>query len=298
MRAATKGTLQVALAAGGWGTWALFLRPAGLPASWTSVLILSVIALAALAPALARRGGRRSLSLWALLALAAATDAGNYVFYFGALSRGPIAVAVLTHYLAPVVVAALAPLLLREPLGKRTPWSLAASLCGLALIVLGGEGLSGAALPAALFGAASALFYGVNTLVSKKLLGPFSSAELLAYHCALAAGLLALVTHDPLPPWRAFVWAPLAGALLLGAGGGALFYAGLRAIPSQRAAVLTYLEPLVAALVGAVAFGERLGAAGLAGGALILAGGAAIALAPVEDTEKTLTPGASRAGAP
>lgn len=287
MRAETKGTIAVALAACGWGTWALFLRGAGLPAAWTSVLILSVIALASLGPALLRRGPRRAPALFALLALAAATEAGNYLFYFGALARGPIAIAVLTHYLAPVVVAALAPVVLREPLGRRTPLSLVASLCGLSLLVLGGGGLSGAALPAAIFGATSALFYGANTIVSKKLLGPFSNAELLSYHCALAALLLALVTRDPLPPWRAFLWAPLAGAIVLGAGGGALFYAGLRAIPSQRAAVLTYLEPLVAAIVGAAAFGERLGLAGIAGGALILAGGAAVALSPMEDTEKT-----------
>jgi drug/metabolite transporter (DMT)-like permease len=44
--------------------------------------------------------------------------------------------------------------------------------------------------------------------------------------------------------------------------------------------VLTYLEPLVAALVGYFFFAEPLGPAGLVGGALIIAGGAAVALSP------------------
>jgi drug/metabolite transporter (DMT)-like permease len=199
-------------------------------------------------------------------------------------------VAVLTHYLAPVVVAAFAPLLLREPLGRRTPWALLASLAGLSLLVLGQVfGAGGAAGPAALLGAASALFYGANTLVSKKLLGPLSNAELLSYHCALSALILAGLAPEPPPSLRAFLWLPLAGALLVGAAGGALYYAGLRVIPAQRASVLTYLEPLVAAVVGALVFGERLGAAGLLGAALILGGGVFIVLAPVEDTEnKTL----------
>ena len=288
MRSDLRGTLAVAAAACGWGTWALFLRGHGLPPSWQSVMILSVMALASLPAALSRRGPRRATSVWAFLLLAAATVAGNFILYFSALDRGPIAVAVLTHYLAPVVVAACAPFFLREALGRRTPWALFGSLTGLALLVLGG-GVTGAALPTAVLGGASALFYGANTLVSKKLLGPLTGAELLSYHCALSAALLALLSREPLPPLRGFLWLPLAGALVIGAGGGALYYAGLRAIPAQRAAVLTYLEPLVAALVGAIAFGERLSAAGLAGAALILASGAWVALAPVDDTEATIS---------
>jgi drug/metabolite transporter (DMT)-like permease len=278
------GTLLVALAASSWGTWALFLRGSGLPPSWQSVLILSVIALASLPFAIRRRGARRSLSGWTLLGVAALTDAGNYLCYFGALDRGPIAVAVLTHYLAPVVVAGLAPLVLREPLGRRTMGALGASLAGLALLVLGDGGLPQAALPTAVLGLLSALFYGGNTLVTKKLFDQFDPSEVLSYHCAVAALLLALTAREPLPAASAFLWAPLAGALLLGACGASAFYAGLRSIPAQRAAVLTYLEPVVAALVGALFFGERLGPAGVLGAALILAGGATVALAPAPVT--------------
>jgi drug/metabolite transporter (DMT)-like permease len=279
------GTLLVALAAGGWGTWALFLRGSGVPPAWQSALILSVIGLAALPSALLRRGNRRRSGSWALLGVAALTDAGNYICYFGALFRGPIAVAVLTHYLAPVVVAGLAPAVLREPLRRRTVIALGASLAGLALLVLGDGGLPRTALWTALLGAVSALFYGGNTLVTKKLFEDFSPAEVLSYHCLLAALLVAGSAREPAPALSAFLWSPLCGALLLGACGASLFYAGLRRIPAQRAAVLTYLEPVVAAMVGALFFGERLGPAGVVGATLILGGGVAVALAPVTVVE-------------
>lgn len=273
------GTFLVALAAAGWGTWALFLRGHALPPAWQSAMILLVIALVWLPPALfaSARRTRRSRLAWVLLFAAAVTDAGNYLCYFGALDRGPIALAVLTHYLAPVVVAVLAPVFLREALTRRTAGALAVSLCGLALLVLGEGGLAGAPGRTAALGAGSAVFYGLNTLLTKKLLDEFAASELLAYHCLLSAGMVAMFA-GPLPALSAFLWAPLAGALLLGACGAALFYVGLSRIPASRAAILTYLEPLVAALVGFFFFAEPLGPAGLAGGALIVAGGAAVVL--------------------
>lgn len=281
-RSQTLGTAMVALAAIGWGTWALFLRGHGPQPIWQSVLVLLVISAASLPQAL-RTTLRHPRRAWLLLALLGFFEAGNYLLYFAAIDRGPIAVGVLTHYLAPVVVSALAPLYLREPLGRRTPLALGCSLVGLALLVLSGGGLSGAALPAALLGAGSAFFYAGTTLVSKKLLAEFTTAQLLGFHSMVAALLLAamaMVAREPLPALRAFLWSPLAGALVVGTGGGTLFYLGLSRIPAQRAAVLTYLEPLVAAMVGVVAFGETLALPGLAGAALILGGGAAIVLLP------------------
>jgi drug/metabolite transporter (DMT)-like permease len=274
------GTLCVALAAASWGTWALFLRGHGLPPVWQALMILITIALAALPQAL-RASLRRPARTagWGLLGLAALADAGNYFCYFAALDRGPIALAVLTHYLAPVVVAALAPLLLRERLTARTRAALAVSLCGLALLVLGDGGLPYASVATAILGACSALCYGANTVITKKLLDSFSPAEVLAYHCLLSAALIGVAAGGP-PPARAFLWSPILGALFLGAASGWLFYFGLRLVPASRAAVLTYFEPLVAALVGYHWFAEPMGPAGVVGGLMIAAGGIAVALWP------------------
>jgi len=121
MRSFWLGTAAVCAAAGGWGLWALFLRGSGLPPAWQSVLILSVIALLWLAPALSPRGRPTTLARpprrWLDLGLLGAADAGNYLLYFAAVDRGPLALAVLTHYLAPVLVALAAPAFLGERLG-------------------------------------------------------------------------------------------------------------------------------------------------------------------------------------
>ena len=48
------------------------------------------------------------------LVIVGIADAGNMLLYFLALDRGPIVVAVLSHYLAPTLVALAAPLVLAE----------------------------------------------------------------------------------------------------------------------------------------------------------------------------------------
>ncbi|MBS2022532.1 MAG: DMT family transporter [Deltaproteobacteria bacterium] len=279
------GTICVALGAMGWGTWALFVRGRDLAPVWLSAMILVVIAACSLPLALTGKGrphqSPRPARMWWLLALLGFFDAGNYILYFGAVQRGPLAVAVLTHYLAPVVVAVAAPLVLKERLGARTPVALAISLGGLVLLVLGAGGFTGHAGTTALLGGGSAFFYGANTLLSKKLFTDFSLLEVLGWHVLVSALLLVVVAQVqclPMPPVALFLWKPLLGAVLLGVGCAVLFYLGLDRIPAQRAAVLTYLEPVVAALVGFVWFAEPLSPLGLAGMALIVASGVAVAL--------------------
>lgn len=289
-------TLLVALSAGAWGTWSLFSRSSGVAPIWQSSFILLVIGLCTLPLALAstRQAPPRARTLWLLVLLLGLFDAGNYVFFFSAIERGPVGVAVLAHYLAPVIVAALAPALLGEALGRRTPGALLASLVGLGLLLFGSGRSQAGALPAALLGGASAFFYAGNTLVSKRLLGPFTGAELLSYHCLLASLLLAGAAPfvaGPAPALGLLLGKTLAGALLLGCGAGAVFYLGLARIPAQRAAVLTYFEPLVAALVGVLAWGERLDALSVLGAVLIVAGGVLVATA--DDGAVGATPGAS-----
>ena len=51
-----------------------------------------------------------------------------------------------------------------------------------------------------------------------------------------------------------------------------LFFAGLRRVGPTAASILSTLEPVVTVALAFVAFGESLGPAQLAGGALVLAG--------------------------
>jgi lipopolysaccharide transport system permease protein len=94
----------------------------------------------------------------ALLVLGVA-DAGSVGFYFAAIDRGPVAVAVLSHYLAPILVTLAAPLLLGERRSRRALTAAVISLFGIGLLVWHpGEQM---ALVTAGLGAASAVFYAL-----------------------------------------------------------------------------------------------------------------------------------------
>lgn len=64
----------------------------------------------------------------------------------------------------------------------------------------------------------------------------------------------------------------------------ALFYGGLRTVPSSVAAVVTLLEPLTAALLAVLILGEPLAGASVAGGVLLLGAVAVLYLRPNDVT--------------
>ena len=101
---------MVTLAAASWGTWSLFLRPTGLPAHVTSPIIFAIMALVAWP--LSRR--EKPVARWdrgtiALLAGNSVCDALNVLTFFAAIHLTTVAIAVVTHYLAPILVALAAP---------------------------------------------------------------------------------------------------------------------------------------------------------------------------------------------
>ena len=278
------GYLWVAAAALSWGTWPLWVRGVPLGQFTIAMVVQAVLGLCGLPFALLvtrgrRRAGRAAGRLGILwIGLLGLSDAGNNVLYFAALGQGAVGVAVLAHYLAPVLVAALAPRLLGESLGRRTPAAVAAGLAGLALLVWPGRGAGGpAAARAAGLGAASAVFYAGNLLIGKRGLRHLAPLELQVYHGLVGAALLLPFGGRGLWAARpAALWPVAAGALFLGLGGGWAFYRGLRQIPTPHAGVITYLEPLVAVAVGVVLFGEHLSALGGLGGALVVGAGMAV----------------------
>jgi drug/metabolite transporter (DMT)-like permease len=171
-----------------------------------------------------------------------------------------------------VLVALAAPIVLGEPRARHTPLALAMALGGTAAMVLPGRSVAeGRVLPAVAFGGASALFYAATVLMSRHLAPWFGDRELLSYHALLSAVLLAAAGGLPRTP-AAAGWL-LLGSLPSALAAGILFYAGLRRLRAEEVGVLTYVEPMVATLVGWLLFSERLPGPSLAGGALVLVAG-------------------------
>jgi drug/metabolite transporter, DME family len=270
-----KHFLMVIVAACLWGCWSLFLRPSGLSGPQCAFIAMAVMSLPA--PFLwgqwVRADGRARRAL-VLLGLA---DTGNLILYFAAVQRGPVSVAVLTHYLAPLLVALCAPLFLGERRSVRALLAAPLTLAGLGLVL---GGLGGFSLTTALLGGASAVFFAAIILCSKDVARALTPLAVTALHAPLSAlGVLAVYGREALPgTWLA----PGVGLVALGAVvcsglGNTLFNRGLRHVPTSAAGALIYLEPLAASAVGWAVFGEALGAWGLLGAGVVLATGAWVA---------------------
>jgi len=269
------GVAQCAMAACAWGTWALFLRPTGLPGTASAPILLLLIG-ASLLPAIpldrvTPRWDRTSL---ALLAVFAVTDAVNCGAYFMAMSVTTLGVAVLSHYLAPLLVALFSPLID----GERVPGARLAALvatCGLALVLEPWRGGEDGRMLGASLGALSAVGYAGNIFAVKRLSDRVGPARAVSFHAPLSA--LLLLPFMPFGELRALdarSWMLLVvSGILLGGWAGLLFTRGLRVIGPTRAAALAFLEPLVAVIVGALAFGEAIGAATAVGTLLVVASG-------------------------
>ena len=281
-RSVGRGALFVALAATGWGTWPFFLRQAerdgSIPAALEAAAAMIGMLIASFFMIFRDRVHVRARSRdWAKIALLGVTDALNVMLLFLAYQRTSVAIAVLTHYLAPMLITLFAPLLRLEPWQRRTFATVGIALTGLVLLLSpwSAERHAGDFVGGAL-GLASAACYATNVLGSKSLVPVFSGSEMAFFHGLLAVPLLAfLVPHDA---WShveliGASWL-LLGALLAGATCGLLFVWGLRRVHASNASNLTLLEPLVATVGAAVAFREPLAPASMAGGALILTGAA------------------------
>lgn len=274
-----KSFVLVALGAILWGCWSLFLRPAGLSGPQSAFVSLAVMSLPL--PFVLRGAPLRDRRATGALVLHGLFDAANAALFFSAVQRGPVAVAVLTHYLAPLLIALAAPWLLREQRSTRALLGAPLTLLGLALL-LGADRGGLADVRTALLGAGSALFFMANVLAAKQAARAYSPLAVTVLHSPLAAlALLLAFGPDALPPVLEgrLLWVA-GGAVLCGLVANTLFNTGLRHVPATAASALTYLEPLTAALLGLVVFGEATGPWGWVGGALVLGCGAWVASEP------------------
>jgi drug/metabolite transporter (DMT)-like permease len=278
----------------------------GLAASWgfIAVLVASVdlgaealafwrLGLAAATLALVGAATRRADLLrpqgrLGALVLLGVTQGAHWLLFFEAVDHGSVALAVLTFYAAPLLIALVAPLVLPERLSPIVLGSCVVGAIGIAAIALDGGGSEGPPSAVAVAaGLGSAATYALLVILAKRLLvaetPPLTVAfwDCLVGTLAVAPVLLfsARVVPDDAGEWTV--------ALTLGViftGLSTLLYAALlRRVTAQAAGVLTFLEPVAGVLLAWLLVDERPGAATLAGGAVVLAAGiVVVVLEPAE----------------
>ncbi len=229
---------------------------------------------------------RRELPLLAAFGIAGV--AATQWFYFVAIARLPVGIALLFEYTAPVLVALWARFVLHEHVRNRMWAALALSLAGLALVaqVWDGGTLNGLGVAAA-FAAALALaaYYllGEHSTTSRDPLSTtfWSFVFATAFWSLLqpwwsfpgssftgSTSLLGNVADVSLPVWALAAWMIVLGTIVPFA----LVLTGLRHLPATRVGTVGMLEPVLASAVAWAWLGEALGAVQLAGGVVVLAG--------------------------
>src|SRR5436309_2551262 len=196
-------------------------------------------------------------------------------FYFLAIHRLEIGIALLIQYIAPVLVALWARYVLHEPVRRRIWLALILALAGLALVVQIWSGLSlDAAGVAASLGAAGS--YALYILMAEHRIGDRDPISLVGLGFFLASIFWAILRpwwtfpahlagedvslHGHLSSIHAPVWLLMSWMIVLGTiVPFALLVSSLRYISATRAGIVAMLEPVAGALVAWVWLGETLG---------------------------------------
>lgn len=199
----------------------------------------------------------------------------NWILLFEAYNYTTVSTATLSYYFAPVIVTAVCPLLFREKLTVRQIVCFVMSTVGLVLITGIGKGTSGGRDSIGiLFGLGAAVFYASVILLNKFI------RNVDGIHRTFLQFLAAIVTLIPyvavtsgvtLGGLNAAGWGFLLIVGLVHTGiTYCLYFTALKEIPGQKAAILSYIDPLVAVGISVLVLGEPLTFAQACGGILIL----------------------------
>ena len=198
----------------------------------------------------------------------------NWVLLFEAYKYTTVSAATLSYYFAPVLVTAACPFLFREKLSPRQILCFIMSTIGLVLItgLGGGEGKNH--LIGILFGLGAAVFYATVILLNK------FSRQVAGIHRTFLQFLASLVVLLPyvlctggfhLGQVDGTGWVCLLIVGLVHTGVTyCLYFSSLKELPGQKAAILSYIDPLVAVLVSVLVLHESMTLFQAIGGILIL----------------------------
>ena len=203
-------------------------------------------------------------------------QAGTMLAYFISVRYTTVAISALLLYTAPIYVTLLAPLLLKEPVTRRSLSALVLSLSGVILIIQPGavfQDMDSMYAIGLLCGLISGLLYACMILTSRYLKGYYTGTAqaawailitlviFLPYSTAISSGVLLDNLHLLI----------LLG-LLPTAAGLTLYFSGLAHVRAQNASIIALLEPASAVVLAAIILSQPITLTIVVGGGLILVG--------------------------
>ena len=199
----------------------------------------------------------------------------NWILLFEAYKYTTISAATLSYYFAPVIVMLVCPILFSEKMTKKQILCFVMSTAGLVLIIgFDGIGKTGTDFIGILFGLGAAVFYATVVLLNKfiknvagiqRTLLQFLAAILILLPYVAATGTSGIAKLDPLG-----VVCLLTVGLIHTGVTYCMYFSALKELKGQEAAILSYIDPLVAVFMSVFILGESIKWLQLLGGALIL----------------------------
>ena len=209
------------------------------------------------------------------LLLASGVSMGiNWILLFEAYKYTTVSIATLSYYFATVIVTVVCPILFREKLTGKQIICFAMSTLGLVMITGIGEMGGGSDYVGILFGLGAAVFYATVILLNKFI------KNVEGIHRTFLQFLSAIVVLIPYVIITSGVtlgrvngtgWVNLLIVGLIHTGVTyCMYFSSLKELPGQKAAILSYIDPLVAVLISVTVLGETMTPWQVIGGILIL----------------------------
>lgn len=198
----------------------------------------------------------------------------NWILLFEAYKYTTVSAATLSYYFAPVIVTIVCPFLFHEKLTKKQILCFAMSTLGLVMITGIGDSKGGNDLIGIMFGLGAAVFYATVILLNKFIKNVGGLHRTFLQFIAAIVVLLPyvlLTSGITLGNLNTVGWINLCIVGLFHTGiTYCMYFSSLKELPGQKAAILSYIDPLVAVLISVTILGESMTPWQIIGGIFIL----------------------------
>ncbi|GAB4423507.1 MAG: EamA family transporter [Thermodesulfovibrionales bacterium] len=217
-------------------------------------------------------------AFWYLFILGPISLVNTFSFFY-AYKNTSVANAVLTHYTAPVFVAFLAPIFLKERLTWRILLAVATATLGLWImlgvsvshfldLIIAGDRNTGGILA----GLLSGLSYAVLIILFRIFAQGYHPLVMTFFQNLIISFILLPFIRIPMN-FASAIWAFAVMGIVHSTIAPILYFRGMRDVTANRAAILGYLEPVCAIILGVIFLNEGININTMIGGLLIFLSG-------------------------
>ncbi|MEW6162878.1 MAG: EamA family transporter [Nitrospirota bacterium] len=264
-----------------WSSLGIVIRLSGVPVHLL-IFFSCVISTSIIGMMFSKKKYRKEIpkgkALLYLLILGPISLANTFSFFY-AYKNTSIANAVLTHYTAPIIVAFLAPIFLKERLTGKVLIAVAVATPGLLImldvsvneflnLLVAGDRNTGGILAGLFSGFAYAILIIIIRIFSRDF-----NPLVMTFFLNLIIAIILLPFVELTKDFSSALWAFAVMGIVHSTIAPTLYFRGMRQVTANRAAILGYLEPVCAILLGMIFLNESLNYKTVVGGTMILFSG-------------------------